>query len=71
MNDKIKKVEQMCAEDDAPSNRNDTNELFIIVNKLNGDSKTSPSSASKRNGEPLTSFFELLKEWAEHLEGRL
>ena len=39
MNDKISKIEQMCAEADAASKRNDTKELFNIVNKLNGDQK--------------------------------
>ena len=59
----------MCAEADAASKRNDTKELFNIVKKLNGDSsKTSPSSVNKRNGEPPTSFTELLEEWAEYFK---
>ena len=34
---------------------------------MNEDSsKTSLSSVNKRNGEPPTSFTELLEEWAEH-----
>ena len=37
VNDKINKVEQIYAEEDAANKRNDTNELFIIVKKLNGD----------------------------------
>ena len=69
VNDKINKIEQMCVEEDAASTRNDTKELFNIVKKLNGDwSKKSPSSVNKRNGEPPTSFIELLEEWAEYFK---
>ena len=71
VNDKINKVEQIYAEDDAANKRNDTNKLFIIVKKLNGDQKTSPSLAIKRNVEPPTSIFKLLKEWADRLKGLL
>ena len=59
----------MCIEADAASKRNDTKELFNIVKKLNGHSPTtSPSSVNKRNGEPATSFTELLEEWAEYFK---
>ena len=65
-NDKINKAEQMCVEADAASKRNDTKELLNIVKKLNGHSPTTlPSSVNKRNGEPATSFPELLEERAE------
>ena len=59
----------MCVEADAASKRTDTEELFNRVKKLNWDSsKTSPSSVNKRNGEPPTSFTELLEEWAEYFK---
>ena len=59
----------MCVEADAASKRNDTKELFNIIKKLNGHSPTtSPSSINKRNGEPATSFTELLEEWAEYFK---
>ena len=68
-NDNINKIEQMCVEADVASKRNDTTELFNIVKKLNGHSPTtSPSSVKKRNGEPATSFTELLEEWAEYFK---
>ena len=67
VNDKINKTEQMCVETDAASNRNDAKELFSIVKQLNGESpKPSPFSVNKRNGEPLSSFSDLLDEWAEY-----
>ena len=64
--DKINKTEQMCVKADAASKRNDTKELFNIVKKL--DRETPASSVSKRNGEPRTSFTELLEEWAEYIK---
>ena len=68
MNDKINKIEQMCEAGPA-SKRNDTKELFNIITKLNRDSsKTSLSSVNKRNGEPPTSFTELLEEWTEYFQ---
>ena len=67
VNDKINKTEQMCVETDAASNGNDAKELFIIVKQLNGESLNRwPSSVNKRNGEPLSSFSDLLDEWAEY-----
>ena len=69
VNDKINKIEQMWVEADAASKRTDTEELFNRVKKLNWDSsKTWPSSVNKRNGEPPTSFTELLEEWAEYFK---
>ena len=51
----------MCAEADTASNRNDTKELLNVVEKLNRESsETSPSSVNKRNGEPSSSFSDLL-----------
>ena len=48
VNDKTNKIEQMCVEADAASKRNDTNELFNTVKKLNRDSsKASPSYVNK------------------------
>ena len=59
----------MCVEVNAASKRNDTKELFKKVKKLNGHGlTTSPSSVNKRNGEPATSFTELLEEWAEYFK---
>ena len=58
-NDKIKKIEQMCVAADAASKRNDTKEHSPT---------TSPSSVNKRNGEPATSFIELLEEWTEYFK---
>ena len=68
-NDKIKKIEQMCTEAEAASRRNDSKELFSIVRKLNGTNPTtSPLSVNKRNGNPPSSFNELLDEWAEYFK---
>ena len=59
----------MCVEANAASKRNDTKELFKKVKKLNGHGlTTSPSSVNKQNGEPATSFTELLEEWAEYFK---
>ena len=69
---KDKKIEQMCAEANAASKRNDTKERFNIVKKLKRDSsETSPSPVNKGNWEPPTSFTELLEEWAEYFKGLL
>ena len=57
--DKIKKIEQMCVAADAASKRNDTKEHSPT---------TSPPSVNKRNGEPATSFIELLEEWTEYFK---
>lgn len=54
----MNKIEQMCVEAGAASNRNNTKKPFNIVKKLNGEnSETSLSSLNKGNGEPPFSFF--------------
>ena len=48
---------------------NDNIELFNIVKTLNRESsETSSSSGNKQNGEPTSSFSDLLDEWTEHFK---
>lgn len=48
---------------------NDNIVLFNIVKTLNGESsETSPSSGNKHNGEPTSSFSDLLDEWTEYFK---
>ena len=72
MNDKINKIQQMCVEAEAASNRNDTKEFFNIVKKMNRESsKNLPSSVNKQNGEQPSSFSDLLDEWAKYFNPNL
>ena len=62
----------MRVEADEASNRNDTRELFNKVKKLNRkSSKTFPSSVNRQNGEPPSSFSDLLEELTEYFKGIL
>ena len=62
----------MRVEADEASNRNDTRELFNKVKKLNRkSSKTFPSSVNRQNGEPPSSFSDLLEELTEYFKGLL